>query len=66
MAIDPRLVDLAIEEVPAAIEWIKSAFAARHPTDPQPTSEEVIAARDHAYKISLAVDDAILAEHPEP
>jgi hypothetical protein len=62
--IDPRLIGIAIEELPVAIDWIKSAFATRHPDAPQPTSEEIIAARDEAYRSSLAKDDAILAEHP--
>ncbi len=65
VTIDPRLINIAIEGLPVAVAWIKSAFAARHPDAPQPTSEEVIAARDEAYRSSLAKDDAILAAHPE-
>lgn len=60
MTIDPRLISIAIEELPLGIEWIRSAFVARHPDVPEPTSEEIIAARDQAYQQSLAVDDTIL------
>ncbi len=63
--IDPRLINVAIEELPAIIAWLRSAFQNRHPDAPVPTSEEIIAAYESAYQTSLATDDAILAAHPE-
>lgn len=61
-----QLLDVAIAELPGVISWLKSAFAKAHPDQPQPTSEEVIAAYQAAYTQSLAIDDAILAQHRPP
>lgn len=62
--IDPRLIDLAIQEVPAVIEEIKNLFHKANPTDPTPTSKEVIAAYQSAFVSSLAKDAAWQAAHP--
>lgn len=65
MAIDPRLVQISIAELPAMIDFLKSAFRRRHPGDPEPSSEDVIAAYKLAFQSSLAQDDQWLATHPE-
>lgn len=65
MALDPRLVQIGIAELPAMIDFLKSAFRRRHPGDPEPTSEDVIAAYELAFASSLAKDDLWLATHPE-
>lgn len=62
--IDPRLVQIGVENAPLLISLVKSMFAAKHPDVPQPTSAEVLAIFDQAYFASLAKDDAILANHP--
>lgn len=57
------LVTLAINEAPAIISAIKGLFTQRHPGQPEPTSEEVIAALQSALESSLAKDAAWLAAH---
>lgn len=61
---NPALVALAIQEAPAVIARLKELFTKHNPTEPEPTSEEVIAAWNDAFTKSLAKDDSILAEHP--
>lgn len=62
---DPALVALAIREIPTVIDGIKALFARHHPDQPQPTSEEVMAALESAFQSSLARGDAWLAAHPK-
>ena len=57
------LLTVAITETPAVIDAIKSLFVKSNPTATAPTSEEVIAAFDQAFKSSIAVDEAWLAIH---
>lgn len=59
-----NLVNIAIAETPAIIEFLKSAFAKAHPNDPAPTDADVIAAYQSAFASSIAKDDAWLAAHP--
>jgi hypothetical protein len=66
ISIDPRLVTLAIQNLPGVIAWIRSAFVSAHPDVVPPTDEEVLAAYLTAFKSSIAVDDAWLLAHPVP
>lgn len=59
-----NLVNVAIAETPAIIEFLKAAFAKAHPNDPSPTDADVIAAYQSAFASSIAKDDAWLAAHP--
>jgi hypothetical protein len=60
-----NLINVAIAQAPAVIGFLKEAFLEAHPTDPQPTDEEVIAAYHSAFASSIAKDEAYLAAHPE-
>ena len=66
LKIDPRLVLVAIQEGPAIIAALKSAFSKAHPDVPAPTSEEVVAAYEALFTSDLATDDAWLSAHPRP
>lgn len=59
-----QLITLAIQETPQLIEGLKSLFHRKNPTEPVPTSEEVIDAFNSAFASSLAKDEAWLAAHP--
>ena len=63
--IDPRFINIAIEELPSVIEYLKSLFAKRDPSLPALTDEQVVALFNSAYLASLATDDKWLAAHPE-
>lgn len=60
------LVDVAVAELPAIIDFLKDAFAKKHPDAPVPTSEEVIAAYQAAFVADIADDEAYRAAHPDP
>ena len=60
------LLNVAIEEAPAIISLIKSAFAKKHPDEPEPTSAEVIAAWEGLYTETIARDEALLRDKPDP
>lgn len=59
------LLNVAIQELPNALEFLRDAFKQRHPAAPDPTDAEVIAAFESAFRSSVAKDDAWLAAHPE-
>lgn len=63
-SVQTALTQLAIEELPAIIGYLKVAFAKRNPDAPVPTEAEVIAAYQSAYKSSIDKDDAWIAAHP--
>jgi hypothetical protein len=65
LSLDPRLVSVAIMELPNAIAFIRDAFQKDHPDVPAPTDADVIAAYQSALASSLAKDAAWLAAHPE-
>ncbi len=65
MAVDPRIVNILTEEAPAIIGLVQSLFAQRHPTDPVPTSAEVIAAWESLYASDVARDEQLLKDNPE-
>ena len=58
------LLTVALQETPAVIDAIKSLFAKSNPDATAPTSADVIAAFDAAFKSSIAVDEAWIATHP--
>jgi hypothetical protein len=58
------LAQLAIQEAPAIIAYLKLQFAKKNPTAPLPTDDEVIAAYDSAFRASIAKDATWLAAHP--
>lgn len=64
MTIDPRLINIAIAEVPSLIDVLKAAFVKAHPDAPVPTNEDVIAAYREAMASSLTRDAELLAELP--
>jgi len=61
----PPLIALAIQELPGIIGFLKEAFRDRHPDEPEPTNEDVLAAYKTAFESSIAKDDAWLAAHPK-
>lgn len=63
VTIDPRLIQLAILEAPAALDALKALFVKRNPDAPEPTSAEVIAAHQFGVAATLAKDDQFLAQH---
>lgn len=65
MSVDPRLVNVAFENLPAIVGLIKGAFKQHAPDAPDPTDAEVIAAYHTALSQSLEVDDAWLRAHPK-
>ena len=65
MAIDPRLINIAIVELPAAISWLKGLFAKAHPDAPVPTDEDIISAYHVALASGLARGQAWLDSHPK-
>lgn len=54
----------ALQETPALIELFKALFAGQHPTEPEPTSEEVMAALESAFESSRTRDEVWLKAHP--
>lgn len=58
-----QLLNLAIQEAPDVINFLKTRWALNHPTEPTPSNEEVIAAWNAAFASSLAVDDHWIAIH---
>lgn len=66
LSIDPRLVTLAIEELPMVIAFFRVLFHKNHPDDPIVTDEDVQRALSVAVASSVAVDDQWLAAHPKP
>jgi hypothetical protein len=62
--VNPALITLAIQETPSLVGLFKDLFATRHPDQPEPTDEEVIAAFQQAFTSSLAKDEAWLTVHP--
>lgn len=63
-SVQTALTQLAIEELPAIIGYLRVAFAKRNPDVPAPTDAEVIAAYQSAYRSSVDKDDAWLSSHP--
>lgn len=59
------LVNVAIQELPAVIDWLRSAFKKADPSAPDVTDAEVIAAYENAFASSVAKDERWLAAHPE-
>jgi hypothetical protein len=62
--INLALKRLAIDEAPVIIKYLTDKWAASHPKEPPPTSEQVIDAWHQALASSKAVDEDWLAAHP--
>jgi hypothetical protein len=58
------LVQVAIDELPAIIGYLKITFAKKNPTAPALTDDQVIMAYNLAYSSSLNKDEVWLAAHP--
>lgn len=65
VTIDPRLITIALENLPALVQAIKDAFVQRT-GGPAPTDAEVHAAYEAAFQASIDKGDQWLAAHPEP
>lgn len=63
---DARLIDIIAQEVPAFVTLIKDEFVTAHPDVPPPTSADILAIFDKDFAASLAIDDALLDEPPDP
>lgn len=59
------LIALAIQQVPAILDFLKTVHQEQNPGAPVPSDEDVIAAYQAALASSLAKDAAWLAQHPE-
>lgn len=59
------LVQIAIEELPNIIGFLKSIYRMRNPNLPVPTDDEVHKAYVEAVRSSLAKDDEWRKSHPE-
>lgn len=60
---NPLLV-VAIQEAPTIIDLLTTLFQNKHPDEPAPTSEEVMAALEAAFESSRSKDEAWLKAHP--
>ena len=60
-----QLIQLAIEEAPAIIAYLKLQFGKKNPDAPQPGDAEVIEAYESAFRSSVARDERWLATHPQ-
>ncbi len=58
------LVNVAISQLPAILDWIRSMHRSASGTDP--TDAEVFAALQQAIESYIAKDDLWLEAHPEP
>ena len=65
MAVDPRIVNVLIDEAPAITAFIQGIFAKKHPGEPVPTSEQVIAAYESLYQTDVARDEQLLRDNPD-
>jgi len=65
MTIDPRLVSIAIANLPDLISWLRVEFMKKNPTAPTPTDAEVLAAYNEARLSSLEKDARWLEAHPK-
>jgi len=61
---NPALLTLIIQEIPAAVDLIKTLFAQQHPGEPIPTEAEIVAAYQSALQASLDKDQQWLSVHP--
>lgn len=59
------LVAIAIQQAPSLIAMLRGLFMNENPGAEVPTDAEVIAAYHTALSSSLAIDDAIIAAHPD-
>lgn len=59
---NPLLIAFLQQATPEIVAYIHVLYRARHPIEPQPSSEEVLASWDEARARSLAKDDAFRAE----
>lgn len=60
---NPQLLALAVQELPALIATIKTLFVQQHPAVPEPTDDEIIAGLQSALLSSLARDAEWLSVH---
>jgi hypothetical protein len=60
------LLAIAIQQVPALLQFLKDIHQDKNPGAPVPSDAEVVEAYQAAFASSLAKDAAWLAQHPEP
>lgn len=59
------LLLLALQQAPAIIATLRDLFRTRHPQDPVPTDEEILAAFNEACTSLIQKSEAWLAAHPK-
>lgn len=62
--IDPRLVEVGIENLPVIIATFRALFQKAHPNEPVPSDAEFVAAAEATFQSEHAKNIDILKSHP--